>query len=321
MNKIKIIFFGTHEFAATILQGLIDNSNFEVGLVITQPDKPVGRKQELQPSAVKLIAQKYNIEIQQPQSLKTFDFKTLQTFNLGVCAQYGLIIPQSILDAPKFGIINVHTSLLPKYRGASPIQSALVNGETETGVTIMKMDVGMDTGPILSQKACSIDENETYTDLSNKLAKIANFELPEAILAYVSGKIVPQAQDNTLATYTKILTREDGKIDWSKSAEEIYNQYRGLTPWPGVWTIYNNKRVKLLKIKPDNKILEIGNWKLEIDKIFIGCGQGTIEVVELQVEGSKPTDAKSFINGHHLSFLRRNVIPDQDPGQESNNNF
>ncbi|KKQ28129.1 MAG: Methionyl-tRNA formyltransferase [Candidatus Magasanikbacteria bacterium GW2011_GWC2_37_14] len=304
MNKIKIVFFGTHEFASTILQGLLDNPNFEIALVITQPDKPVGRKQELQPPAVKILAQKHSLTVEQPISLKlevvsqkSYNLQ-LTTYDLAIVCQYGLIIPQKLLEQPKFGFINVHTSLLPKYRGASPIQSALVNGETETGVTIMKMDAGMDTGPILTQKACIIDKTETYTTLSNKLAKIANLELPKAILGYISSKIAPEPQDNSLATYTKILTRDDGKIDWSKSVKEIYNQYRGHTPWPGVWTTWNNKRVKLLQITPSEIKISNSEFKVNDGKLLVGCNNGSIEVLELQVEGSKPTDAKSFINGY-----------------------
>lgn len=309
MNKIKTIFFGTHEFAVTILQGMIDSDLFDIDLVITQPDQPVGRKQILTPPPVKVLAEKYGLKIDQPQSLKSYILGPTssdgghKTYDIGVCCQYGLIIPENILNTPKFGTINVHTSLLPKYRGASPIQTALMNGETETGVTIMKMDAGMDTGPILTQKAVTIDENETYTALSEKLAKIAVLELLEAIPPYISGKLLPQAQDESRATYTKILTREDGKIDWSKSAKEIYNQYRGLTPWPGAWTMWNEKRIKLLKIKPiTNYQLLItktshGSWNIEQNRILITCKDGAIEILELQIEGSKAMDAGSFING------------------------
>lgn len=301
-DPIKLVFFGTHDFAAEILQGLIDNPQIQIDLVITQPDKPIGRKQVMQKPAVKILAEKNGLNISQPDSLRTFDFTTLRTFDLGVCTQYGLIIPQHILDIPKHGIINVHTSLLPKYRGASPVQTTLMNGEIETGITIMKMDAGMDTGPILLQKSLKIDPDDTYTTLSQKLAKTAIFALTEALEGYIQGTVVPRPQDNSKASYTKILTREDGRIDWTKLATEIYNQYRGLTPWPGVWTIMNGKRLKLLKIKPINKKLGRGTWDVEQDKIFIGCGEGSIEILWLQLEGAKIIDAKTFINGHLGSF-------------------
>ena len=170
---MKTIFFGTHNFAATILQGLIDSPLFDIQLVITQPDKPVGRKQERQKSPVKILAEKHSLSIDQPVSLKTCTLAHLHTCELGICAQYGLIVPENILNAPQHGIINVHTSLLPKYRGASPIQSALINGEKETGVTLMKMDEGLDTGPILWQKSLKIELDDTYTTVESKLSKIA----------------------------------------------------------------------------------------------------------------------------------------------------
>jgi len=302
---MKIIFFGTHEFATTILQGLIDSDLFDIDLVITQPDKPVGRKQELQPSPVKILAQKYNLKIDQPKTLKNYELG-IMNYDLGVCAQYGLIIPEKILSTPKHGTLNVHTSILPKYRGASPIQTALINGETETGVTIIKMDAGMDTGPIILQKTVKIEPNDTYPILDEKLAKIGIFTLLEAIPDYVSGKLIPQSQDSAKATACKLLDREDGKIDWSKSAQEIFNQYRGLTPWPGVWTTLNDKRVKLLDIKPVDLKLESGYWNEESGKLFIGCKNGAIEILELQMEGNKPMDAKSFINGYTRRHPERN---------------
>ena len=311
MKKISTVFFGTHNFAATILQGLIDSGLFDIQLVITQPDRPVGRKQEVQKSPVKLLAEKHNLQLAQPSSLKTFDFTDFKDFmDLGVVAQYGLIIPERVLNLPKMGIINVHTSLLPRYRGASPIQTALMNGETQTGVTIMKMDAGLDTGPIILQKPLDIAENDTYTTLDKKMAKIAVLGLLEAIPDYISGALQPIPQDNSLATHTKQLTREDGRVDWQKTAQEIYNKWRGLTPWPGVWTTFKNRRVKLLKIKPviDIKdIKDIGYWILKNDKIIIRCSQDAIEIEELQVEGKNKQTAKEFINGH--PSLRGGLLP------------
>ena len=299
MTKTNIVFFGTHTFAATILQGLIDSGLFDIQLVITQPDRPVGRKQELQKSSVKLLAEKYNLKLAQPKSLKTFNFTNFKNFiNLGVVAQYGLIIPQRVLDLPKNGIINVHTSLLPRYRGASPIQTVLMNGETQTGVTIMKMDAGLDTGPIILQKSLNIAQNDTYTTLDQKMAKIAILGLLEAIPEYISGALQPVPQDNSKATITKQLTREDGRVDWQKTAREIYNQWRGLTPWPGVWTMLGDKRVKLLKIKPISKNIDRGSVISDQNCLLIGCDKGAIEIEELQVEGKNKQTAREFINGY-----------------------
>lgn len=297
-SEIKIVFFGTHDFAASILRGLLDDSRFSVELVITQPDKPVGRKQEMQKPAVKILAEKYNITIDQPKSLKDYHLSPI-SYLLAVVAQYGLKIPKHLLAETTQGFINIHTSLLPKYRGASPIQTALINGETETGVTIMKMDAGMDTGSILLQKTIKIAPDDTYATLEQKLAEMAVFALPEAILGYGSGQIVPQPQAKSKATYTKILTREDGRIDWSKSAQEIYNQYRGLTPWPGVWTTWNGKRLKFLKIKSAKLAnTQVGKLQVEHDKIYFGTSNGAVEVLELQLEGAKAMTAKEFINGY-----------------------
>ncbi|MDP2693012.1 MAG: methionyl-tRNA formyltransferase [bacterium] len=294
---IKIVFFGTHKFASIILQSLIDNPDIEVALAITQPDKPVGRKQELQKSPVKLLAEINNIPVEQPDTLKTYNLQPT-TYNLAVVAQYGLLIPENIINAPKYGTLNVHTSLLPKYRGASPIQSALINGDTETGITIMKMDKGFDTGPILLQKSLKIDKNDTYLTLDKKLVQIGTQALTEAIPDYINGKLIPKPQDNSLATECHQLSREDGKIDWNKTAKEIYNLYRGLTPWPGIWTTYNGKRLKLLKIKPNDKNIEVGKVIVEERQIYVGCKKASIEIIELQLEGKKVMNAEEFLNGY-----------------------
>ena len=302
---MNIIFFGTHDFAAKILQGLLDDDRFSIDLVITQPDKPVGRKQELQKPAVKILAEKHGLKIDQPQSLKNYKLEA-KTYQLGICCQYGLLIPENILNAPKHGIINIHTSLLPKYRGASPIQSALINGETETGITIMKMDKGLDTGPIILQKSLKIEPDDTFPDLDQKLSQIAILALLEAVFPYVEGKLEPQIQDNTQATTCREFNRDDGQINWNKTNQEIYNQYRGLTPWPGIWTITDNlksnlpkgKRLKLLKIKTSEFKIQSSEFLVKDNKIYIGCGDNkSVEILELQLEGSKPMDAKSFING------------------------
>ena len=296
----KTVFFGTQNFAATILQALLDDPNISVELVITQPDRPVGRKQEFKKSPVKLLAEKYNLKVDQPISLKNYELRTLN-FELNIVAQYGLLIPKPILETPKHGTLNVHTSLLPKYRGASPIQSALTNGETETGVTIMKMDVGLDTGPILLQKSLKISPDDTYLDLDAKLAQIGCEALLETIPLYLSGDIAPAPQDNSIATTCKQLTRDDGRIDWSKSASEVYNLYRGLTRWPGVWTTLDDKRLKLHKIKISERELKPGEVCVKDDKIYVGCSEGSIEVLDLQLEGGKSMNAASFQTGRNLS--------------------
>jgi len=297
MQKIPIIFFGTHNFAATILKGLIASPLFSIELVVTQPDKPAGRKKEIQKSPVKILAEKNNLKINQPKTLKNYKPQAT-SYKLAIVAQYGMIIPKNIIDAPKYGTINVHTSLLPKYRGASPIQTAIINGETETGVTIMKMDEGLDTGPILIQKSVKIGKDDTYPQLDSKLAQIGLQGLLEATLRYIEGKIKPKAQNDNLASDCKQLSRESGKINWKLSAQKLYNLYRGLMPWPGIWTTWNGQRLKLIEIKPSDKKIKEGTVEVDNDKIFIGCSKNSIEVFKLQLEGKKAMNAKDFINGY-----------------------
>ncbi len=297
MEKIKVIFFGTHEFAVKILEELTQAPFIQVTGVITQPDQPVGRKQILTPPPVKLFGQKNTLPLFQPISLKNFSLSELPSYDLFVVAQYGKIIPLSIVDAPKYGTLNVHTSLLPKYRGASPIQSALIHGEKETGVTIMKMDQGMDTGPLLMQKTIVIGPDETFLQLDARLAEIGSKALVEAIPGYVEGTLVPHPQDDSQATLTKILSREDGKIDWNKTTDQIYNLYRGFTPWPGIWTVWNQKRLKLLSLKPGSMQIQAGHVEEKDNGIYIGTHNGSIQVLELQLEGKNAITASAFING------------------------
>lgn len=294
---IKVVFFGTEKFGRGILESIMSDSDFEVVAVFTQSDKPVGRKQEIQMSPVKILAQEKNIPIYQPESLKNYAMTDLGA-DVNVVCQYGLIIPQTVLDSAKHGSINIHTSLLPKYRGASPIQSAILNGEKETGTTIMLMDSKMDHGPILAQEKIAIAPDDNYLTLSEKILPVACTLLNKTLKEYLAGKITPQEQNHEQATLCKMFNREDGKVDFTKSAAEIYNQFRGLYVWPGIFTFWVDKRVKLLDIKTTEKNLEPGKFIAENGKLFIGCGQNSIEIFELQIEGKKAMDAKAFINGY-----------------------
>ena len=296
---IKTVFFGTHTFATTILQALIDDPRVSVALVITQPDKPVGRKKILTPPPVKLLAEKRGIPVEQPKSLK--NFALADGLDVGVTAQYGLLIPKSILEAPRMGILNVHTSLLPKYRGASPIQTALIHGNAETGVTIMKMDVGLDTGPILLQHSIAIDPDETYPMLDAKLAPLGAKALLEALPAYVAGDLQPKAQDESQVSHCSQFSREDGRVDWSRSATEIYNQYRGLTPWPGIWTRLGEKRLTLLAIRPANSAGDEGVISVQDARIFVGAKSGSVEILELQLEGKIAMTVTQFLAGSPIN--------------------
>ena len=293
---IKTVFFGTHHFATHILQALIDDPTICIDVVITQPDKPVGRKKVMTAPPVKILAEKHGITVDQPSTLKIYELPT--EIDLGITAQYGLLVPQHILDTPKKGILNVHTSLLPKYRGASPIQSALIAGDTTTGVTIMRMGVGLDTGPILKQEEISIETHDTYLQLDEKLAQRAAPLLLETISGYMTGEITPQEQDDALATHCKQFKREDGRINWQETTKTIYNQYRGLTPWPGIFTTLDDKRLKLLNIKPGEQNIAPGVLHMEDNNIFIGTTDGSIEIIELQIEGKQAMEASVFASGY-----------------------
>jgi methionyl-tRNA formyltransferase len=253
----------------------------------------------MEESPVKKLALKHNLKIEQPETLKNSDFDFAQ-FELGIVAQYGLILPKKVIDSFPKGTINVHGSLLPKYRGASPIQAALISGEKETGVTIMLMDEKMDHGPILSQKTMSIDPDDTFTILASKMAVEGSLLLLETLPKWLDNKLEPITQDESQVTLTKLLTKEDGLIDFGKTNDEIYNQYRGLTPWPGIWCVRNDKRLKLLKTTKSDKELPIGDSLVEEKRIFIGCGKGSIEILELQLEGKGIMNASTFLNGYKV---------------------
>lgn len=297
MQTLKTAFFGTHDFAAIILEKLLSYTHITLETVFTQPDRKVGRKQILEESPVKKLALKHNLKIEQPESLKNIDLSN-QGFDLAIVAQYGVIIPTHIIKAFQKGMINVHGSLLPKYRGASPIQMAIKNGEELTGNTIMVMDEQVDHGPILSQEGVVITQDDTFTTLSKKMAVVGSNLLLNTLTQYINGEIFPQAQEHALATFTKLIKKDDGKIDFSKTSQEIYNLYRAFSLWPGIWCIWQKKRLKLLNIKKAEENLSPGEVLIKNKRIFVGCGQGSLEVLELQLEGKSAMSADIFANGY-----------------------
>lgn len=297
MQRIPAVFFGTRDFAAAILEGLLTLPFLSVDLVITQPDRLAGRKQTLSKPPVKIVAEHCNIATQQPATLKNYKISSI-SYQLGIAAQYGLIVPKRVLDAFPSGILNAHPSLLPKYRGASPIQTAIMNGDAETGATIMRLDEGLDTGPILLQKKYPIGPDETYRDLEEKLATLSVEALTETIPPYIAGSLVPQPQNESNATMTKPLTRNDGRIDWNKSARDIYNQYRALAPWPGIWTTWNGRRLKLLAMRPATASLPPGKTEIRSGRLLAGAGDKSVEILKLQPENGKAMEAGAFIAGH-----------------------
>jgi len=280
-NKMRIVFIGTPKFGAIILEKLIENK-FKPVLVITAQDKPVGRKQILTPSTVKIIAQKYNIPVQNT-IYKIRDTKP----DLVVVAAFSQILPKEILTIPKYGCLNVHPSLLPKYRGPSPIQAAILNGDKKTGATIILMDEKMDHGEIVANSEFQITNSKiTSEELLKELANLGAKLLVETIPKWVNDKIKLKVQDESRVTYTKILKKEDGKINWQKPAEKIERQIRALNPWPGTYTIYKGKRLKILKA-------EILNNQLVIK--------------EAQLEGKKPMSFEDFLRGHP-DFINNKTI-------------
>ncbi|MCX6743639.1 MAG: methionyl-tRNA formyltransferase, partial [Candidatus Parcubacteria bacterium] len=252
-KEIKVIFMGTPEFSAPILNALIEK--YKVIAVVTQPDKKVGRKQIVTPSPIKKIAVANKIEVLQPAFLKdNVEFiRRVKELNPDVIiiAAYGLILPKEILDIPQCGVLNVHASLLPKYRGASPIQAAILNGDKETGVTIMLVNERMDEGDILTQKTITINNNDNFEALYNKLSELGANLLLKTLPGYLSGQIKPKPQEDSEATYCQLITKDMGKIDWHKSALEIDRQIRAFTPWPGTYTTWQGKNLKILSASAD----------------------------------------------------------------------
>jgi methionyl-tRNA formyltransferase len=305
MTALRIIFMGTAELSCASLEKLASGERFSVIAVVTQPDKPKGRDLKLQFSPVKILAEKLGLKILQPA--KARDEKFISELrglkpDLIVVVAYGQILPQSILDLPKFGCMNVHTSLLPKYRGASPIQSAILNGETETGVTIMKMDANLDSGEILSQRKIPILPEDDSQTLHDKLAKLGADLLAETIPDFVAGKIPPQPQNNSEATYTTKIKKEDGKIDWNLSAQEILNRLRAFTPWPGAFTFLDRKLLKIWKMEIAEGSGKAGKiLSAEKNGIVVACGKNALQILELQLEGGRRMSAQEFLAGHPLN--------------------
>jgi methionyl-tRNA formyltransferase len=318
MPPLRIIFMGTAELSCASLEKLAADKPFQIAAVVTQPDKPKGRELKLTPSPVKMLAEKLKLPVLQP--LKARDEKFIGELrelkpDLIVVVAYGQILPQTILDLPAHGCLNVHTSLLPKYRGAAPIQWAIADGNAETGVTIMKMDAGLDTGPILSTRRTPILPADDSQILHDRLAQLGAELLVETIPAYVAGKIQPQPQPVEGATYAAKIKKEDGRIDWHSPAEKIWNRLRAFTPWPGAFTfLSDSERLAGTPVPPaKSQLLKI--WRAEVmeksgeageilsaDKtgIVVGCGQGALRILELQREGGKRLAAEAFLAGFPL---------------------
>lgn len=300
---MKYIFIGTSRFAEVILENLIKNGHEPV-LVISAPDKPKGRNKIMTPPEVKVTAQKYNIPVFQPIKIKEAEGEIGKLNpDLIILTAYGQIIPESILNIPKYGSFNIHPSLLPKYRGAAPIQSAILNGDDETGVTIYLMDKELDHGPILSQKKLEMKESIGYFKLLEALAELGSGLLLESLpqMASKDRKLTPQNESK--ASFVKILTKEDGHIKWNKTADEIERQVRAYENWPGSYALLEGKSLKIIessvKLLPVKEDYPFGKIVISPEsELLVATGENYLKVEKLQIEGKKPMSAKDFLNGN-----------------------
>jgi len=302
--RIRTLFMGTPDFALHTLQGLLD---FGVDLcaVYTQPDRPRGRGKKLAPPPVKELAERYRIPVYQPLKLRdpavVEELRALGP-DLIVVVAYGQILPKSVLDIPKYGCINVHASLLPRYRGAAPINKAVVDGEPVTGVTTMLMDVGLDTGAMLVKRATEIGPEETAGELHDRLALLGREAMEETLQRLCAGTLRPEPQDDDLSCYAPQMKKEDGRIDWQQSAQTIHNLVRGLAPWPGAYTTLQGTVLKLGRTLPESSpdgapgtVVAAG-----AEGVRIACGDGVLLVRELQLPGKKRLAVADFLRGRAL---------------------
>ena len=308
---MRILFMGTSEFAVPALSALI-SGNFELIGVVTQPDRPSGRGKRLSPSPVKVVAIAHELPIYQPERARTPKFvRTLKTLapDVIVVAAFGQLLPQTVLDIPPCGTINLHPSLLPKYRGAAPIQWALINGETETGVTLMLLDAGEDTGDIICAERIPIKGTDTALTLSEQLATLGAKRLVQ-VLANISDTAPPATpQNDTAATYAPRLTKATGHINWNQSAVAIHNLVRGTAIWPGAYTFFReNLRLKIIGCQPDHQTAIAPPGTVEIverQKLFVATAEGILELLQIQPATKKAMAARDFINGYQLQTGER----------------
>ena len=315
---LRIIYMGTPQFAVPALNALVREaapgkllpSGYEIATVITRIDKPAGRGRELVYSPVKRAALEYGLPVWQPGSLKKpaiiealADYKA----DLYIVAAFGQILPQAVVDQPRYGTLNIHASLLPKYRGPDPIAETILQGDTETGVSIMLLDAGVDTGPVLLQRTIPVADDETTGSLTLKLANLGAQALLEALPQWIAGNITPQPQDETRATHTHMLRKEDGHIQWEKAAAVLARQVRAYTPWPGSYTYWNGKLLKiigasalLVEVEADNNKPGLVTQRNEAghEVLAIVTGSGLLLVRQLQLEGKKAMGAEEFLRGY-----------------------
>jgi len=308
---MRLVFLGTPAFAVPTLEAIV-RAGHEVALVVTQPDRPRGRGQAAAAPPVKETALRLGIPVAQPERVRRPEaVEQLRAVGADamVVVGYGQIIPQNVIDLAPLGIINVHASLLPKYRGAGPVQWAIVNGETRTGVTTMRIDAGLDTGDMLLKAETEIAPEETAIELGRRLAAMGADLLVETLAGLAASTIAPEKQDSSQATYAPVLKKEDGAIDWSRPAAAIHNRVRGLQPWPGAQTKFRGQTLLVWKSRVSSAGLRACNAAAggfaSLKPLTVECGEGRLELIEVQLEGRKRIAAADFVNGQRLSENER----------------
>lgn len=314
-RRLRTLFLGTPELARTILRHLASSPDVTIVAVATQPDRPVGRGLQVTATPVRQEAERLGIPVLQPKSAKDPDFlATLRELDpdLIVVAAYGQILPQALLDVPRLGCLNIHTSLLPRWRGAAPIQWALASGDRETGVTLMRMEAGLDTGPMVATVRTPITDTDTGQTLHDRLALLGAQLLVESIPAFADGRLQPQPQPAEGVTYARKITREDGRLDWTQPADVLWHRLRAFTPWPGAFCfVPGEPKPKLLKVHiaapaavpmqtPVNPGTVIASGS---EGITVACGSGALRLTEVQAEGGRRMPAGAFAAGHPLMRL------------------
>ncbi len=306
MTQLRIIFMGTPEFAIPTLSALI-KSPHEVVAVYSQPPRPVGRGHKVQLSPVHRLAEQHDIPVLTPTSLRAREEQEIfQGFNadLAVIVSYGLLLPKAILDAPRLGCVNIHVSLLPRWRGAAPIQHAILAGDTETGITIMKMGEGLDTGPTLCQQKIAITPETTTSQLFTDMAQVGAKLLLEILVPYAQGRITPTPQPANNITHAPKITKDMGYIDWNDSAEHIDCKIRALNPWPGTWFEWQGRHIKVLQAKVLSAQHGLPGEVLD-QALTVACGQGALALQKIQVAGKKPMNPGDFFNGYPVQVGTR----------------
>ena len=301
---MKTVFFGTPSFAVPFLQAMIDDPEIEVVAVVSQPDKPKGRKQKLQPTATKVVAQEHSIPVLQFPSLKkdevVAELSALDA-DVFVVVAYGKLIPLNVINIPEEKIVNVHPSLLPRHRGPSPMQWSIAEGDQNTGVSIMLIDEGMDTGPLLAQESFDVDVHETYQTLEVRVHEVGAPLLIKTLKAYVAGDLTPTPQSEESVSLTRLLKREDGHISWTDSAERIERLVRAYQPWPGTWSLLpDGQRLKILRATPLELTVDVppGTLFEHNETLCVASENGAVQLDEVQLEGKQKTTGREFLLGH-----------------------